>query len=189
MTLEQKLKDKINHQTGQTLENVILLSRYLLIPLYFALLFRIVMLIFDFYRAQMGAPEETLANHTLMVLQLLDITMVANFIWFTSAGSYYVFIDTHDSGKKRPRSLIHLSAGILKEKMAGSLIGVSSVHLLQVFLHLSTQEGPLDWNKMGAMLAIHGIFIIGLLAFAHINEADHHMHPDDKETVPHEKPH
>lgn len=186
MDQETSRIQKIASRSVGLIEDLILSSRYLLVPLLCALLFRIFTIIVDFYKVLVGATQASILNeHTLIVLELLDITMIANLIWLISAGSYYVFVDNNypgTSGKKRPRCLTHISSGILKEKMAGSLIGVSSVHLLQVFLHLSEQTEPLNWPKMGAMLSIHGIFIIGLLAFGHINQADHHNHREKEET-------
>jgi uncharacterized protein (TIGR00645 family) len=165
------------------IEDAILYSRYLLYPLSVALLFRIVTIIIDFYKVMIGRIAESVLNdHTLVVLQLLDIMMIANLIWLISAGSYYVFINNGSNGdarKKRPQCLHHISSGILKEKMAGSLIGVSSVHMLQVFLHLQTEQ--VGWSKIGQMLTIHMAFIVGLLAFAYINAQDHHDHRDEKE--------
>jgi uncharacterized membrane protein YqhA len=80
-----------------------------------------------------------------------------------------------------PRSLAHISTGILKEKMAGSIVGVSSVNLLTVFLHIPLEQGPTDWSKIGALVTIHAVFIAGLLAFNHTNGADHLIHNGEKE--------
>ena len=81
-------------KVAHSIESAILTSRYLLVPLFLALLFRILTIIEDFYRVLIGQVQaEALNEHTLIVLQLLDITMVANLIWLISAGSYYVFID------------------------------------------------------------------------------------------------
>lgn len=175
------------------IEEVILWSRYLLVPLFCALLFVIFTITYDFMQVLRGSFEESkLAEHTLQALNLLDITMIANLIWLISAGSYYVFVDNHypdTSGKPRPRSLAHLSSGILKEKMAGSLIGVSSVHLLQTFLHLSESHETMELQKIGALLAIHFAFIVGLLAFRYTNQADHHNHREEEKTKEKESSH
>ncbi len=164
-------------------EWVILTSRYLLVPLYLALLFGILTITVDFYLLLTGATQEAmLIEHTLKELELLDITMIANLIWLISAGSYYVFIDkNYDSPKrKRPRCLAHISTGILKEKMAGSLIGVSSIHLLKIFLHVYSSVEPVQWQKIGVLAIIHVLFILGLLAFNYSNSADHHTHNQEK---------
>lgn len=174
---------KMSKWLGHQIERFILGSRYLLVPLLCALLWVILLITLDFIKVIVGMSNESQLNtHTIQALQLLDITMIANLIWLISAGSYYVFVDDGSSTHLRPRCLTHVSAGLLKEKMAGSLIGVSSVYLLQAFLRM--ENGPVDWRLIGALLAIHGMFIIGLLAFARVNEADHHDHsPDPHPTV------
>lgn len=178
------LEARILARVRGLVEDAILVSRYLLVLMYGGLLYKIIDIMFVFSRVLVGMNEkESLTENALKSLELLDITMVANLVWLISAGSYYVFIDNHypgTSGKKRPRSLAHVSSGLLKEKMAGSLIGVSSVHLLKIFLHLSTSPEVVEWSKMGALLAIHFIFIVGLLAFNYSNAADHHIHPEEK---------
>ena len=162
------------------IEWFILLSRYLLVPLYCALMFEIVKIIGHFWGVLTGGGSADLIENILQFLELLDVTMIANLIWLISAGSYYVFVhpypDLHE--RRKPRSLAHISTGILKEKMAGSIVGVSSVYLLQVFLNLSTSKEPVDVARMGAMIAIHLVFIGGLIAFNHANKADHLTHPE-----------
>lgn len=165
-------------------EDVILASRYLLVPLYVALLIKILTITVDFFQVLRGVIEPgLLTEHTLQTLELLDITMIANLIYLIAAGSYYVFVDNNypdTSGKKRPRGLTHVSAGILKEKMAGSLIGVSSVHLLEMFLHISTSQATVNVINMGVLIVIHLMFIVGLWVFNIANAADHHSHNQDQ---------
>jgi hypothetical protein len=36
------------------------------------------------------------------------------------------------------------------------------------------------WENIGVLLAIHGMFIIGLLAFNYANKADYHTHNQEK---------
>jgi uncharacterized protein (TIGR00645 family) len=168
-------------------EDVILYSRYLLVPLSIALLYQILLIGVDFYRVQFGQIlEESLTEHTVIVLQLVDIMMIANFVWLIAVGSYYVFVDTGASKKKRPRCLTHISSGILKEKMAGSLIGVASVHLIQVFLHLDKSDAALNWSHLAAQLIIYLTFIFGLLAFCKTNAAIHHQHDSSDQEATHE---
>lgn len=173
-------------RTNAVIEGFILFSRYLLVPLYCALVFVIFKIGYDFFMVLIGSDEESrLVAHTIQALELLDITMIANLIWLISAGSYYVFVDNYyprTSGMRRPRSLVHISSGVLKEKMAGSLIGVSSVHLLQTFLNISTSHEAADVTKVCVLVGIHLVFIFGLLAFNYSNASDHHNnHPEEKE--------
>jgi uncharacterized protein (TIGR00645 family) len=130
------------------------------------------------------ASGAVLVEHILRALDLLDYTMIANLIWFISAGSYYVFLHPYPSPTDtlKPRSLAHISTGVLKEKMAGSVVGISSIGLLDVFMHIVATHGAVDMQKVIAMLAIHVAIIAGFLAFNYANQADHHKHPEEKET-------
>jgi uncharacterized protein (TIGR00645 family) len=176
-------KDLRERMAG-AIEDIILGSRYLLVPLMGGLLFVILTITLDFFHMVRGHAEAAnLSEHVLRALELLDIAMIANLIWLISAGSYYVFVDNNypgTSGKKRPRCLAHVSSGILKEKMAGSLIGVSSITLLHMFLNLAESNQPVDVRRIGVLVVIHLLFIAGLLAFNRANEADHHQHDKDK---------
>ena len=186
MHTEEATKNAFGIVITGLIENVILLSRYLLVPLYFGILYEILSITFDFFHVLLGSTESlNLNQHMLEILELVDITMIANLVWLISAGSYYVFVHPYPSVslKKRPRSLAHVSTGILKEKMAGSLIGVSSVHLLQTFLEISESTAPVNLSVVGVLIAIHLMFIFGLLAFNYANAADHHQHTSEKETT------
>jgi uncharacterized protein (TIGR00645 family) len=141
---------------------------------------------FDFCAVIFGFAEETvLTKHMMLALNLLDISMVANLVWLVSAGNHFVYIDDKypaTSGKRRPRALSHVSAGLLKEKMASSLVGVSSVHLLKVFLDISNAETAVNWQNVGALLGIHTMLIVGLVVFAYVNSMRHHNHPEEEKT-------
>ena len=46
------------------------------------------------FKMLLGVSDSAvLTEHVLQALELVDITMIANFIWLIIAGSYYVFID------------------------------------------------------------------------------------------------
>lgn len=152
-------------------EDAILYGRYLLVPIYITMLYGIVLISLDFIKTLVGL-DANLTEHTMRILELLDISMITNLIWYVAAGSYYVFVHTYDEHKhndNQPRVLLHLSSGLLKEKLAGSLVGVSSVHLLKTFLTISTTEGILDFGKLISMGGIHILFLCGVLVFNFAN--------------------
>lgn len=173
---------KILSSVHSWVEDVILFSRYLLVPLYLSLSYMILLITLDFFRVILGKLDETvLVQHIIMILQLLDITMVANLVWYVAAGSYYVFVHPHAEEHwmktHKPKCLVHITSGMLKEKMAGSLIGVSSVHLLQIFLNIYNDDRPVDLGRIGVMLAIHTVFLIGVVVFYYTNNREE----DDEE--------
>jgi uncharacterized protein (TIGR00645 family) len=166
-------------------EYLLLWARYGLIASYLLLLLPIYRIVLDmFLMAMEKSPEGALTHHVLEALELLDATMVVNFIWFIAAGSYYIFVHPYPDPTKlsKPRSLAHISSGILKEKMAGSLVGVSSVALIRIFLDIVNSPDPVNWGRILAIIAIHITLIIGYRQFNIANAAAHNQHPEVKPT-------
>lgn len=73
------------------------------------------------------------------ILELIDFVMVANLIAMVVIGGYATFISKLDLGDHadRPEWLDHIDPGAIKVKLAGSLIGISSIQLLQSFIKIS----------------------------------------------------
>ena len=102
----------------------------------------------------------------LGILTLVDITMVANLLIMVIIGGYSTFvskldIDMHED---RPEWLQKVDAGTLKVKLAGSLVGVSGIHLLQTFINIENQKSEhVMWQVI-----IHVVFLLSsvMLAFS-----------------------
>lgn len=169
------------------LETILFGSRWLLFILYLGLSVGLGIYCYKFLVElwEMIVHASTLTTETTMVsiLGLVDIAMVANLVVMTSIGSYSIFIKeiNPEDIAHRPRFMNNLTAGGLKTKMATSLIGVSSIHLLKKFIEAaSINPGEsVDWKHLGMMLAIHGIFIISAIALGIIDHA--HNGPTKKE--------
>jgi len=189
-TVEEKnnneTKEKFDYRMADLVEKYIIKSRWILVFMYVTLItLTLAVTCFDFVGVQFGLLEDkTLSMHLFRALELLDITMVANLIWLISAGSFYVFVYIETSipsvkKNERPRCLVNLSSGILKEKMSGSIVGIAGVYLLELFLHIAT--GPDTANKVWQLIALGGMFVVMLLAFNYTNKADHHSHNKEEQ--------
>lgn len=113
------------------------------------------------------AVEQGLLNKDAMlmaILELVDITMIANLIKMIIVGSYTSFVN-----KSTRADSEHLSSGMLKVKMATSLVGVSSIHLLQAFIN----NANVSFNVIAKLLAIHMTFLVGALILAIIDHLHH----------------
>lgn len=103
----------------------------------------------------------------LTVLAGLDAVMVANVAYLILAGSYIVFVRGKISDRvfktaaERPPAFQHLTPNSLKKKMAGSLVGVSSVNLIQVLL-----EGDVTYQVLIIKVSIHLVLLVGFICFA-----------------------
>jgi len=108
----------------------------------------------------------------LALLGLVDIAMVSNLVVMIAIGGYSIFVREINPKdiENRPRFMNHITASGLKVKMGSSLIGVSSIHLLKRFVETAEHNGSgTDWNQIGALLAIHGIFVVSTIALAYID--------------------
>jgi len=101
----------------------------------------------------------------LGVLTLVDITMVANLLVMVIIGGYATFVSRlHvENHPDRPEWLEKVDAGTLKVKLAGSLVGVSGIHLLKSFINL----GEKDVEHVKWQVIIHGVFLFSALMLAY----------------------
>lgn len=102
-----------------------------------------------------------LSNEDLMsTLEDVDIVMIANLVKMIITGSYNSFVD-----KSHGIEGEQVSSGALKVKMATSVMGVSSIHLLQTFINAAN----IAQDVINKQLLIHGIFIVGAILLAVID--------------------
>lgn len=127
----------------QALETVIFASRWIQAPLYAGLILAELLYAYKFLIelwemvTHIGAISETV--FMLGVLSLIDITMVANLLTMVVIGGYATFVSKLDleDHPDRPDWLSHVDPGTIKVKLAASLIGISSIHLLKAFVNVS----------------------------------------------------
>jgi uncharacterized protein (TIGR00645 family) len=96
----------------------------------------------------------------LAVLTALDTAMVAFLVRTIVSGSWHAFVDKDGPMQE------HISSGYLKVKMSMSLIGISSVHLLQTFLEIHNVPAA-EWQ---AKVAIHVVFVISTIGLAVVEQ-------------------
>lgn len=139
----------------QLIEYVIFASKWMLIPFYLKLFYTLGLLLHSF------VFDGHLSNIVLLqTLGDVDTVMIANLVKMIITGSYNSFVS-----KDHSENTEKVSSGLLKVKISTSIMGVSSIHLLKSFI-----EAPmLDWEIINKQIALHGVFIIGALAFALID--------------------
>jgi uncharacterized protein (TIGR00645 family) len=129
------------------IETIIFSSKWLLIPFYLYLFWTLIYLMIHF------VPDGHIGSETLMAtLEAVDVVMIANLVKMIITGSYNSFVDkNHEEASEK------VSSGLLKVKMSTSVMGVSSIHLLQSFISAEY----LDWDTIWKQVLIHGVFIVG----------------------------
>ena len=150
------------------LANVILASRWLaaifLLGLTAALaLFaaRYVAKIWKFGATVFSTPED---QALLDLLHILDWTLVAALVVMVILASWDSLVAPFDPESKASGMawIRKLDPGNLKVKLAGSIVAISSIQLLQMFLRADAySDRTLAWA-----LGLHGIFLLGALMLA-----------------------
>ena len=171
------------------LEHVIFWSRWLQAPIYVGLIVAQVLYCYKFGVAvwHLFAEIEASEMHfLLLVLELIDIAMVANLITMVVIGGYATFVSKLDLDKTadKPEWLEHIDPGAIKIKLATSLVGISSIHLLKSFIevgnpNLVLSPGNIKTTHVDIMwqVIIHMTFVVSTLLLAISEYIMHRRYP------------
>jgi uncharacterized protein (TIGR00645 family) len=159
-------------------EKFIFLSRWLQAPLYAGLIIGGILYTYKFLVELLHLctviNKITEVELMLGVLTLVDITMVANLLIMVIIGGYSTFVSKLDidQHEDKPEWLQKIDAGTLKVKLAGSLVGISSIHLLQTFINIKNHESEhVMWQVI-----IHFLFLTSALMLAFTEKILHQKH-------------
>jgi len=150
-------------------ESVILASRWLLVVFYFGLAIGLAaygvsfaIKLFDFITTVTSLDEtETI----LKVLALIDAALIASLVVMVIISGYENFVSRFDNSSD-VHWLGQIDAGSLKIKVASTIVAISSIHLLQVFLNVPTySQQDLVWYTL-----IHITFIFSAVFLALIDK-------------------
>ena len=110
----------------------------------------------------------------LVVLALIDVVMISNLLIMVIVGGYETFVSRLglDSHPDQPEWLDHVNASVLKVKLALSIIGISSIHLLKTFIN----AGNYDVKVLMWQTIIHAVFLLSALAIAYTDKLIHSNH-------------
>lgn len=141
-------------------ERIILSSRWILVVFYLGLVAALavyaVSFAFKFWKVASSVFELGEAEMILAMLGLIDAALVASLIVMVMISGYENFVSRFDETEADVSFLGKLDAGSLKIKVASSIVAISSIHLLQIFLNASQYDnGKLLWYTI-----IHLAFVV-----------------------------
>jgi uncharacterized protein (TIGR00645 family) len=122
------------------LERLLFGCRWLLAPLYLGLSLALIALGIKFFQEAFHVfahvTELAEADLVLTVLAMIDLALVGSLIVMVMFSGYENFVSRidHDAGADAPAWLAKLDSGTLKLKVAISIVAISSIHLLRVFM-------------------------------------------------------
>ncbi|WP_228555084.1 TIGR00645 family protein [Catenulispora pinisilvae] len=168
---------------------VLFATRWLQAPLYFGLVAAQGVYVFQFFHelipliGQVAKGRLQESEVMLTVLNLVDVVMIANLLIMVIVGGYETFVSRIGLAGHRdqPEWLSHVNSNVLKVKLATAIVGISSVHLLQMFVNIqNTTPQALLWGTL-----IHLAFVVSALILAVMAHLIDRQQDDDHEVVAH----
>ncbi|MFF7690309.1 TIGR00645 family protein [Streptomyces syringium] len=148
-------------------------TRWLQAPLYFGLVAAQAVYVYEFFGELWHLLHSVVSGQSdensvmLAVLKLVDVVMIANLLIMVIVGGYETFVSRIglQGHRDQPEWLSHVNSNVLKVKLAMAIVGISSIHLLQMFVnihHMSQRE--LIWGTTIHMAFIFSACILAYMA-------------------------
>ncbi|GAB3382510.1 TIGR00645 family protein [Spongiibacter taiwanensis] len=159
-------------------ENLMYGTRWILAPIYIGLSLALLMLGLKFfqevfhYLPMIFSMKE--ADLVLLVLSLIDLALVGGLLVMVMFSGYENFVSQLDidDGKEKLSWLGKVDSGTLKNKVAASIVAISSIHLLKVFVNAeNVSPTHLKWYVI-----IHLTFVLSAFAMGYLDKITRHNH-------------
>ncbi len=151
------------------LEGLIFNSRWLMAPFYVGLaislavlLLKFVMVLWEFIVHAPGSKETDII---LGALSLIDISLTGNLILIVMFSGYENFVSKIDPGGHPdwPDWMTKIDFGGLKQKLLASIVAISAIQVLKVFMNL---DATFDPPRLGWLVGMHLTFVLSTLLLA-----------------------
>lgn len=153
-------------------ERLMYASRWIMAPIYLGLSLILLALGVKFFQEILHILPNILemkeVDLVLTALSLIDITLVGGLIVMVMFSGYENFVSRLDVGDEGDKLvwLGKLDAGSLKNKVAASIVAISSIHLLKVFMNAEN----LPNDKIKWYLLIHITFVLSAFAMGYLDK-------------------
>jgi uncharacterized protein (TIGR00645 family) len=151
------------------IEAIILSSRWVLVVFYLGLTVSLGLYAVSFlkklfeFSTKVFILDDTEA--ILKMLGLIDAGLVASLVVMVIISGYENFVSRFDNADGEVAWLGKIDASSLKIKVASTIVAISSIHLLQIFLNISQyKESQIMW-----LTIVHMAFVFSALLLAYID--------------------
>ena len=152
------------------LVNAMYASRWLLAPVYFGLSLGLIALSIKFFQEIFHILPHIFSvgesELILTLLSLVDMTLVGGLLVMVMFSGYENFVSQLDinEGKEKLSWLGKMDATSLKNKVAASIVAISSIHLLRVFMDAkNVPDNKLMWYVIIHLTFVLSAFVMGYL--------------------------
>ena len=152
-------------------ENMMYASRWILAPVYFGLSLGLLALAIKFFQEIFHVLPNIFslaeADLILTLLSLVDMTLVGGLLVMVMFSGYENFVSQLDisTHKEKLNWLGKMDATSLKNKVAASIVAISSIHLLRVFMDAKNVPA----NKLMWYVIIHLTFVLSAFVMGYLD--------------------
>jgi uncharacterized protein (TIGR00645 family) len=149
----------------RSFEKLLFATRWILAPVYLGLSLALIALLVKFFQEAWHVLSHVAtmaeADMILTILAMVDLVLVASLVVMVMFSGYENFVSRLDIGEEGDKLgwLGKLDAGTLKLKVAASIVAISSIHLLRVFMEAQTIPN----DKIMWYVLIHLTFVVSAL--------------------------
>jgi uncharacterized protein (TIGR00645 family) len=158
------------------IENAMYASRWLLAPIYFGLSLALLALALKFFQEVFHILPNVFAmaeaDLILVLLSLIDMALVGGLLVMVMISGYENFVSQMDikEGTEKLSWLGKMDSSSLKMKVAASIVAISSIHLLKVFMNAQNiPDSKLMWYVI-----IHMAFVLSAFAMGYLDKLTKH---------------
>lgn len=151
-------------------EKLMYATRWLLAPLYFGLSIAIVLLAIKFFAELWHVVPIIFSikevDLILLILSLIDMALVGGLLIMIMFSGYENFVSALDlpDSEEKLSWLGKMDAASLKNKVAASIVAISSIHLLKVFMNADNVENDkIMWYVIVHITFVASAFAMGVL--------------------------
>jgi len=144
------------------LEKTIFASRWILAPFYLGLSLSLLVLLYEFIHEIIDfikiVNSTDIAGVLLFILSLVDISLAGNLLIIVIFSGYENFVSKIDvkNHEDKPDWMGHVDFTDLKIKLISSIVAISGIHLLKIFMNLNNY----DKEKIMMYVVVHLTFVI-----------------------------
>ena len=154
------------------LERTMYASRWILAPIYLGLSIAIFLLGIKFFEELIHVVPIILSmsetDLVLVILSLIDMALVGGLLVMVMFSGYENFVSQLDieGDTEKLNWLGKMDSSSLKNKVAASIVAISSIHLLQIFMEVQAIEN----DKIFWYMVLHMTFVVSAFAMGYLDK-------------------
>jgi len=165
------------------IESALFASRWILAPIFLGLSLALMALGVKFFQEAWHVFQHLLtmeeSDLVLIVLSMIDIALVGSLIVMVMFSGYENFVSSIDTKGSDTLGFGKLDAGTLKLKVAASIVAISSIHLLRVFMQAEQTEN----DKIMWYIILHMTFVVSAVLLGVLDKMSFAKHRDHSPTA------